>query len=42
MTESLWEGYNKMFAACGRRLERLLTKGWDNSNGERLHMRYTK
>ena len=40
MTEPLWENYKSMFSACGRRLEKLLTKGWVTHRGERHHMRY--
>ena len=41
MTEQLWEGYSRMFTACGQRLEKLLTKGWTNASGERARMEYS-
>jgi hypothetical protein len=40
MTAQLWGSYGSMFSACGRRLERLLTAGWLDADGDRCFMRY--
>lgn len=40
MTEKLWSSYNGMFASCSKRLEHLLTKGFETSSGERNYMHY--
>jgi len=40
MTDVLWGRYESMFAACGSRLEKLLSKGWVTHRGERHYMRY--
>lgn len=40
MTDALWERYEAMFSACSTRLEKLLSKGWVTTRGERYYMRY--
>lgn len=40
MTDAIWQSYNVMFLACGRRLERLLSKGFKGPDGHQSFMRY--
>ncbi|WP_445146260.1 hypothetical protein [Dyella sp. Tek66A03] len=40
MTDKLWAAYLSVFSACSKRLERLLSKGWVDHNGEFYSMSF--